>query len=440
MITYKFNFKCEDIFNDFLNEGNKIVRIAFNQFKKGYDLKNVEKHIINKYNYSDIIDRSMLKWFCQDAESIYKSFEEKKSNKLIFGGKNNYKKYLKGLITKQEFFDKRNTKALSFVGSKLDNHGNRKFELHIESGYVLFKLNRKNHFKLSINFKKRYNDLLKIQMLAEQHQCPITYRLSNEYIYISFDESFLKKSDHEFIKDRVAGLDLNPNYIGFTIRDGESKTIYKEVIDLTNLNQTYNKNKKDYELIHIAKRLSNLCKHYKVEIVGYEDLNIKSKNHNKGKTLNRLINNLWNRNCFINNFKKRLNILGIKNQSIKAEYSSTIGCLNYPEETDSVAAALEISRRVYYFKKKYLDKDKEFLDKDIIYPKLDYKLIQKRWNSILSEYNPPNKVGYKSIHNYLKKQKKLTQLRFLFKDYDFSSWSFLRYQSRKNLTSSYFSI
>jgi len=440
LITYKFQFNSDETFYPLLKEGNKIVRIAFNLFKKGYDLKQVEKTIKTEYTYdSDLIDATMLKFFCQDADNILKSCVERGQDKLIFGSKHSWKEFNQGKISKDELFTIRNTRPLSFYGDSNSRFGNRKFELDIDNSQFIFKPNRKTHYKLNINSGRRYNDLLKIQIISEQRLMPISYRLSDKHIYITFDESFLKTETHIFKKDRVASLDLNPNYIGFTILDNGQDIVYKEVIDLVDLNKTHDSNKKDYEVIHIAKKLSKLCKHYQVEFVGLEDLNMVSKNHGKGRMLNRLLNNTWNRNLFSNNFIKRLNILGIKNHKIAAAYSSTIGCLQYPEETDSIAAALEIGRRAYVYKKRYLDKDKNFLNEGVIYPILDYKKVKERWNSILQEYNPP-RVGWKSIHNHLKQQKKLNQLRFLFKDYNFSNWSCLRYQSRKSMVYSYFSI
>jgi hypothetical protein len=431
------NKTSKDIIN-FLNEGNNIFRCGFNLFQKGLSRVEVEKRL-KEYNFDfDLMDFTVRRFICQDIEAFYKSYKTRNQKTLIFGGRKNYKDYLKGLISKEDWLSKRNNKGILFVGSAKEKLGNRKVDIDVENGLINFKINKKTHFKCEVDFNKRYNDLLKIQMLAEQHQCPITYRLDDKFIYISFDEVYLKSSEHVFVKDRMVGLDLNPNFISFVVSDKE-KVIYREVIDITELNKTHNKNKKDYEVIQIAKRFSKLCKHYRVEMVGYEDLTIVSKDHGKGRGLNRLINNSWNRNLFINNFKKRLNILGIQNKPVPAQYSSTIGCLNHPEETDSIAAAIEISRRCYYYKKKFLDKDKEFLDADIIYPPFDRKKIIERWNSILSDYIS-NKMGYKSIHEYLKKQKKLNLLRFLFKDYNFSSWSFLRNQSRKSRVVLYFSI
>lgn len=437
MITIKLNYTCDKTFYPLLKEGNKIVRIAFNLFKKeDLSLKQCIARIKKDYQFnSDLIDASMIESFCQDGQMVFKSFNERGDKTLIFGSRKNWKKYNKGEITKEAWFKIRDTRSLFFMGKAADRFGNRKFKLNIENNKVIFKSNKRNHYQLNISgLNKRYNDLLKIQMLAEDHICPVTYRISDKHVYISFDESFLKKKEHNFIKDRIAGLDLNPNYISFVVRDSESTIIYKEIIDLTILNKTHNKDKKDYETIQIAKRLSKLCKHYQVEMVGYEDLNMKSKDHRKGKKFNRLVNNSWNRNLFVNNLRKRLNILGIKNKEIVAAYSSTIGQLCYPDDTDSIGAALEIARRALYFKKKFLDKDKNFIDKDILYPKFSYEKIIERWNSKLLDYKVKNK-GWKSIHEYLyRSKKKPIEFRLLFKDYDFSSWSSFRNKSIKSLT------
>ena len=261
--------------------------------------------------------------------------------------------------------------------------------------------------------------------------------MGKNFIYISFDESILKEKDHEFVENRIAGLDMNPNYIAFIIKDYKTDSIvFKSVFDICELNKTNNKNKKDYEVVQIAKRISELCEHYKVECVGFEKLSMVSKNHKKGRAFNKLVNNSWNRNKFINNFKKRLNILGIQNQEILANYSSSVGCLDYPNETDSIAAAFEIGRRCYVFINKFIKKEKEFLDVDVMFPTINRGLIKERWNSILSDYNPKN-IGYKGIHEYLKKEKKLSELRFFFKDYDFSSWSCFSLKSYKSLIKNY---
>lgn len=378
----------------------------------------------------------MLESIIKDAEGLFKAQKElERENKtLTFGSKKEWKRYNSGLISLEEFNKIKNTQPMLFVGRANETMGNRKIKL--SGNKIIFKQSRNNHHVLNLfTSKNRFRILEKLQTV----KIPITYRLGQNHIWISFDESVLNESKHTFVENRIGSLDLNPNYIAFTIQDfqkDESKIVHRSIFNLTELNKTFNKNKKDHEVIEISKTISNLCKQYKVEIVGMEKLDMVSKDHKKGKYLNRLINNSWNRNCFSNNLKKRLNILGIKNQEIMAAYSSTVGCLQSPDETDSIAAALEMGRRTYVFLNRFLNKKEEFSDRDILYPILDYKKIKERWNSILSDYNP-KRVGWKSIHEYLKKQKKSNELRFLFKDYDFSSWSCFRHKTYKSLVSTY---
>jgi IS605 OrfB family transposase len=435
MTTLKILFETVSDFTPFLKECNKVKRIAFNLFREIENVNKVTRKIKGEYtiNY-DLLDASILEFQVLEAHSIYKSCLERKQEKLIFGSLREWKRFNKGIISKDEFNNIKNTQPVLFTGRSNESFGNRKIKLDIDHKQIIFKRARNEHHYLKLKTSNsRWKILEKLQTFFEYDSTPITYKLTDKYVYITFDESILKEKEHEFIENRVGSLDLNPNYIAFTIQDFPSKEqVYKSVFDLTKLNQTHNKDKKDYEVVQIAKTISELALHYKVEIVGSEQLTMTSKNHKKGKRLNRLINNTWNRNCFSNNLKKRLNILGIKNQEIAPQYSSTIGCLMNPDETDSIGAALEIGRRTYMFSQKYLKKNKEFLDKDIIYPTLDYKAIRERWNSILGDYSP-KRVGWVGIHNYLKEQKKLTELRFLFKDYDFSRWSCYRHKSDKSL-------
>jgi len=276
--------------------------------------------------------------------------------------------------------------------------------------------------------------LKKLQNISETTKTPITYHLNDEYIWITFDESVLKEAEHKPIQNRIGSLDLNPNYIAFTVQDfkgEESSVIHKQVFDLSTLNKSPNNNKIKYEVLEISKSISNLCKHYQVEVVGFEILEMVKKDLGRGRYLNRLINNTWKKDLFVKNLQKRLNIVGIRHQEIACQYSSTIGCLQYPDEVDSVAAAVEIGRRTYVFSQRFLKKHKDFLDRDIVFPPFVWDHLKERWNSILSGYNPKRK-GWKSVHEYLKEQKKLTELRFLFKDYDFSRWSCFSLKSDKS--------
>lgn len=436
MITLKIQYTKVSDFTSFLKECNKVKRIAFNLFKEKEDKTYVTRKIKNNYIINhNLVDSAILEYQVNDAYALYKSTKALNNKTTIFGSLLHWKRFNKGIITKEEWQTIKDTQPVLFTGRSNEIFGNRKFKLDINNKQIIFKKSRNEHFNLKLITSNSHLEMLeKLQLLFETSSTPITYKLDNKYIWISFDESILKDKEHAYKENRIGSLDLNPNYIAFTIQDFDdnSDTVYRAIYDLTRLNNTFNKNKKDYEIVQIAKQISKLCKHYNVEIVGLEQLVISSKNHNKGRKLNRLINNTWNKNCFVNNLKKRLNILGIKHQNIIPSYSSTVGCLDNPTETDSIAASLEIGRRAFVFLNKLIKKKKEFLDKDILFPKIDRVLIKERWNSILSDYNPAN-IGYKGIHNYLKEKKKLNELRFHFKDYNFNLWRYFRLLSSKSL-------
>lgn len=241
------------------------------------------------------------------------------------------------------------------------------------------------------------------------------------------DESILKTLDYNgYNQDRILSFDMNPNYIGLTICDwidDNKDIVYKEIIDLRKINnKDVNNNKRKYEIFQISKHIINLCKHYKCECIGFEKLNIRSKDYKKGKVYNRLCNNVWLRNDFINNIKKRCNIEGIKFYEVYAYYSSFIGQLTNENEYDMIGASLELSRRTNLFKNK--------TSKDIIYPILDINKLSTRWKEMINLHKI-NVVNWKELYNYFIKKLKYSY-RFLFQSDNKFDWNSLRLNSVKS--------
>ena len=84
-----------------------------------------------------------------------------------------------------------------------------------------------------------------------------------------------------------------------------------------------------------------------------------SNDKGKGKKYNRLVNNLWNRNKFVSNIRKRCNVYGIRVMDVIPQYSSFVGNflyrrLNMP---DMVLSSVEIGRRGYEFLRQYVRKE-----------------------------------------------------------------------------------
>ena len=222
---------------------------------------------------------------------------------------------------------------------------------------------------------------------------------------------------------------MNPNYLGYSIVDWKSESEYyiidKGVFDISLINKkenslkcssddkrkTYIKNKRDYELIKIAYSLFELAKHYKCEVFSVEKLNIKTGNLNKGKKLNRLINNQWNRNKFVNVLSKLVNSSSTTLITIEPAYSSILGNLIYREERlpDMILSNIEIGRRGIEFQNQYLLNIKE-CKKNIIQPNFD--LVKERISKSLEELNVQSQFqNFQELYSILKKSK--VKYRFL---------------------------
>ena len=291
------------------------------------------------------------------------------NKRIIFGGKYLLKQYLKKLISKEEYC-KQKLIPINIQGERLYK-GNRMFNFDFQNSKLTFKMfkNEKTEIEVCLPRGKQLKELLKMQELTEQKQITVTISFNNEFIWISFNESLLKLEEEfrDLKKNRVLGLDLNPNYIGLSIlefdKNNEFKILHKQVFDFTKLNQKsgkassdsssiYLKNKSKFEKIQVCYDIIKLLDYWKCSKLCIEDLNIKSSNKNQGKNFNRLCNNIWNRSLIVNKLKMLSNIYNFELVEINPAYSSFIGNVLYGsnECPDMVASSVEIARRGF---KKY---------------------------------------------------------------------------------------
>lgn len=291
--------------------------------------------------------------------------------------------------------------SLYIVGETLSK-SNRKFDFDFENKKMIFK--PKYGTKIPIEFycgKGQYEQLCNLQSMIGKKQgeagIPISVRLSNEYVWITFDEEKLngfafneteyfkelktipKKNKQERkdcyikwireqesrmllgkIKDRFISFDLNPEYIGFSILDkvneSDLKIIHKECISFENLNiklglsstdlaQIKQNNKRIHELREVWQYIFNIAKHYQVSNCSIEDLEFQEKSVNENsKEANRKTKNLWHRTLTTNSIKKYCNTIGIKLIPVNPCYSSFIGNIKH-NYFDPVSSAIEIGRR-----------------------------------------------------------------------------------------------
>jgi hypothetical protein len=77
----------------------------------------VNRIIKNSYNINyDLVDVSILENQVNLAFDLMKSCKERKQNKLIFGSVVHWKRFNKGLITKEEFNNIKNKQPVLFIG------------------------------------------------------------------------------------------------------------------------------------------------------------------------------------------------------------------------------------------------------------------------------------------------------------------------------------
>ena len=420
MQTLKIPIKIEkqeeiELIRKYQKQYTNLFHLFYNLILDKGLTENQSKHC--KFNNLELMDAWFTLSCYKEASQLVKTTEKRK---VIFGGKKNFFNLMNRLISKEEWKECR-LKQIYSIGDK-NRSGNRKFKI-VDENNVVFKPNRntKINITLKLNSKSWKKIIKKIISLQELNEEPITYRLDTNYIYISFEESCLKEEEYKFIKNRVMAIDMNPNYIGYSVVDWKSEDEYK-IIDKgvfsikqlndkerkeeDNTNVTYFSNKRNFEIFEISKKLIKISKSYKCEMFGIEKLDIENKDSGKGRRFNRLINNQWNRSIFYENVKKRCNIVGIKFIEVKAEYSSFIGNIIYRNEKlpDMILSSIEIGRRAYEFNLQYILKEKS-LKKNIIFPEVSNKLnknIQQSLEELKIVFDWKN---LKELYNFLKNTK-----------------------------------
>ena len=384
--------------------------MAYNRLQEGCSENETRKRVQVIFGSSSWLASSAAK----EAHGLVNISSGKK---VLFGGKRNLTQYLKGLITKEQFKRNRLTPLCS-VGES-NYYGNRLFAFDLSNNRVVYKPVRGvcKEIRFCPVKKKLANELAKVQELASQKKMPVTVKFTDKHLFLTYDESLIYNEAYKGLKhNRVLGVDMNPNYIGVSViefdKNDEFKVLHKEVFDLTALTKhsgtssadaksKYLTNKLRHETLAIAHKISKLMDYWKCSKLAIEDLSIKPVNQNKGKAFNRLCNNKWERQLFVNKLKMLAGIHGYELVEVNPAYSSIVGNFAYgsPTTPDMVAASIEIARRAY----------KKF-EKGWFYPKFNVERLDEQWKQTLS--------GVKTWKNlFLKVKEVKLKYRFLLVDY-----------------------
>ena len=424
MITLKIKYATTEdglnLIKEYRKQYSSVLHYAYNRRYEGVSEKNIE-HQISLLNSIPLIKSYLKRCAVKNATQLIKDGDNKQ---LIFGGKKNFIDRCKGKISKDDFLNKRLSNL--YIIGEANQHGNRMVVINDDLDSFTFKPTKKDRIVLSIDGRyKRYKTILnKLYHLQQDKGISITYELDNEYIYLIYDELLIEQSfDYKPIKNRIFAIDLNPNYVGWSVVDWKSSSkfevIKSGVISIKDINdidfglkgksseskeRKYINNKRIFETYEISKLLVNTAKYYRCEVFGLEELNIKSKDTTRGKHYNKLVNNVWNRNKLVNNIKKRCNVYSIRVMLAKPNYSSFVGNflfrdLNLPDMT---LASIEIGRRCYELKTQYIDK--KYKKKNIILP--DVNDFNDRYVKSLEEFNIPVEIkDLFKIYYFLKNAK-----------------------------------
>jgi len=389
MKTIKLPYNSDTNLTEISKQYSNIVRFSYNRFLENKSEKDI-RLLSKSLNNINLLNSWLIQCAILDAKALYKKFQNKK---VIFGGKLNFINKLKNKISKNDFNIKR-LSPVNIQGEKL-NRGNRSFKLDIiDNNQIIFKLNKNRHIylklpKLRNNIKK---ELYKLQQLNEikQGETGYTYtiRLDLNNLYISFEE--FKQPETKLNKNRVLGVDMNPDTIGISILDSGNviytqefslKPIFNKILteklDSKSDKMKYYQNKLKFETFEISKSIANLAKHYNCSLICIENLQFKqkaSKSQKYNNVGNRKNKNLWKRDLFISNLIKRLNIYNIDVHKVLPAYSSFVGNLQH-DYTDAINASIEIARRGYEYK--------ILKNKNKFYPNF---LVKHQWKEMATKF------------------------------------------------------
>lgn len=389
---------------------SSVVRVAFNRFQDGMDEKEVRAYCNARFNHNSWFIQSAIK----EAAALYKLNGEKR---ILFGGKNNLRQYMRGSIDKTTF-KKRRMLPIGIQGEKL-RRGNRLFLFDLDNQRLTYKPSKGRHIEIQFLPMKRKiaEELVKVQELAKQNKITVSIRLSDKYVWLTYDESLIYDARFKKLQSRrVLGIDMNPNYIGLSVIEFDKSdaftVLHKQVFDLskltissgkssTDFGSKYITNKLRHETISIAHEISKLVNVWKCKTVAIEHLSIKPKDHKKGKQLNKLCNNKWERHLFVNKLNMLANLHKYELVEVNPAYSSQVGNFAYGSETtpDMIAASIEIARRAY---KKY--------ETGWFYPIFNIQFRDEQWKQTLG-----------SVENWKELFRKIKETglkyRFLLRDY-----------------------
>ena len=396
-ISFKIEYANQESVNYDSRIYSSIVRYAFNRLQENNSTTLTYQDVCSKFK----LNSHLCNCAVREAYGIIKRFKKDEFPKKFYFG--DIKRRSKNLISYEEYKQSRNLGFFS-EGENGCAKGNRLFKINLQNNSVIYKRCRNEHIILKIKEKlsdKRKRILENLYLTMENKVSPVSFRVKDDNLYISYDESIVEqyKRFKGLKQNRILGVDLNPNYIGLSILEfndsDKFKIIHKQVFDVSKLNENGSTNKVKFEIQQIDNDILKLCKHYKVGKLVVEDLKFKKDNRFWSKKLNKLCKNKFRYSTIKQHLQTLCNVHGVEFIEINACYSSFIGnfCYGSIEAADMIAASIEIARRAY---KKF---NKEWFYPPLIDGERIKEVLGNQWKKELKlAYN-----SWKTFFNQIKK-------------------------------------
>ena len=282
MQTIKLKYDCDqDVLNLVLEYQKQYSHCLHYNYNRLQDNKSLSEKDLRD-NSSNINNCGLIKsYLMQCSIKEAKQLVSDSDKPIIFGGRKLFFKRLKNLISKEEYKIRR-LNPIYIIGEK-PKHGNRLVQIDKDLSVLHIKFSKEHHFDLNLlDVRNRLNILERLYHCQANNLIPITYKIDTEYVYISFNESILKNNDYLPVKNRIMSLDLNPNYIGWSVVDWKSSSVFDiiktGVYSIKDLNdkdfslkgkglasdskqRTYISNKRNHEILQISKNLTDIVRH-----------------------------------------------------------------------------------------------------------------------------------------------------------------------------------
>lgn len=231
------------IIDQYQKEYNSAYRVYYNLMlddlcKNGdlhspFDYYKILRNSLDELKNLDLMKRTEWLRHCAIKEA-HQLISKTRIQRVIFGGRKNFIRRQKGLISKEEYKENR-LRPLYSEGTAKPYKGNQKFEIDQSLEFVVFKPTRDCHIKLYLEgVGSRSQLLMRLFMKQEEKSSPISYRIDKSYVWIMFDEKIVNEQFRfDPIENRILAIDLNPNYLGLSIVDWHSSSSFSVIKTMT---------------------------------------------------------------------------------------------------------------------------------------------------------------------------------------------------------------